>query len=683
MQTFDDFEPLSYYINVLKGKFRKNAEECFDSLVKQSGVNAEENKKTVGRYNAASAKAAAAEKKLNSCKVLRGFVIFFLIAAAIAGVFLILAGVDESGHWAFLLGGILCIVLAVVLLVLLFTKLRHMLETRQKKYDAAVQKANAIRDEAYAQMSPLNALFTARMTRELIEKTEPDIQIDDYFDMKKFELMSRKYGLRENDDHDSSTVCVLSGMLEGNPFLYERDLNCRIREHVYTGSIVIHWTTYTTDSKGRRQAVHHSQTLTATYSAPAPVYGYNTRMYYGNEAAPDLSFSREPTYAHNLSESEVERKVKKGKKQIAKRARKALETGKSQFTEMGNAEFDVLFGALDRDNEVQFRLMFTPLAQKNMLGLIRSDEAYGDDFSFVKRKRLNCIRSAHAQNWQIEPDVGRYKSYDLAASRAEFVNFNCEYFRSVYFDLAPVLAIPLYKMQKPREFIYKDVYYRNCTSFETEALANRFDESFFAHRESKTRSILKAQFVQKDGAADKVKVVAYSYNAVPRVAHISVFGGDGRMHDVPVPWTEYIPLTRTSVMEVKAVGGTFEEFRQKHAQGSLRDFMQKYSDVAAFSNGLLAIPIVQGIFDASSDSALDGLLGRTPAGQWSEGAQKVADALAKAEEAEREVAAAEAPAEGAGEPAEGAPDGTEPSGNAEGSQGNEGAEGDAETPENK
>ena len=189
--------------------------------------------------------------------------------------------------------------------------------------------------------------------------------------------------------------------------------------------------------------------------------------------------------------------------------------------------------------------------------------------------------------------------------------------------------------------------------------------------------------MQKDGAADKVKVVAYSYNAVPRVAHISVFGGDGRMHDVPVPWTEYIPLTRTSVMEVKAVGGTFEEFRQKHAHGSLRDFMQKYSDVAAFSNGLLAIPIVQGIFDASSDSALDGLLGRTPAGQWSEGAQKVADALAKAEEAEREVAAAEAPAEGAGEPAEGAPDGTEPSGDADVTQGNEGAEGDAETPENK
>ena len=641
MQTYDDFEPLSYYINVLKEKFRKNAEARFDALVKQSGVNAEENKKTVARYNAASAKAAAAEKKLNSCKVLRGFTIFFLVVAAVAGVFLILAGADENGHWAYLLGGILCVVLAVVLLVLLLTKIRHMLETRQKKYDAAVQKANAIRDEAYAQMRPLHDLFTARMTRELIEQTEPDIQIDDYFDMKKFELMSRKYGLRENDDHDSSTVCVLSGMVEGNPFLYERDLNCRIQEQVYTGSIVIHWTTYTRDSKGRRQAVHHSQTLTATYTAPAPVYSYNTRMYYGNEAAPDLSFSREPTFAHNLSENEVERKVKKGEKKIAKRARKALESGKSQFTEMGNAEFDVLFGALDRDNEVQFRLMFTPLAQKNMLGLIRSDEAYGDDFAFIKRKGLNCIRSVHAQNWQIEPDVGRYKSYDLTVSRREFVNFNCEYFRSVYFDLASVLSIPLYKMQKPREFIYKDVYYRNCTSFETESLANRFDPSFFAHADSKTRAILKAQFVQKDGLADKVNVTAYSYNAVPRVAIIPVFGGDGRMHDVPVPWTEYIPLTRTSVMEVKAVGGTFEEFRKKHAQGTLREFMQKYSDVAAFSNGLLAIPIVQGVFDAGSDSALSGIFGISAPKQWSEEAKKVAAAIEKAEEAEREIAAAE------------------------------------------
>ena len=53
MQTLDDFEPLGYYTKTLKDRFRRNAEEYFDALVKRSGVNEQENKKTVARYNAA------------------------------------------------------------------------------------------------------------------------------------------------------------------------------------------------------------------------------------------------------------------------------------------------------------------------------------------------------------------------------------------------------------------------------------------------------------------------------------------------------------------------------------------------------------------------------------------------------------------------------------------------------
>ena len=46
-----------------------------------------------------------------------------------------------------------------------------------------------------------------------------------------------------------------------------------------------------------------------------------------------------------------------------------------QFQEMANSEFDVLFGANDRDHEVQFRLMYTPLAQRNTVDLIK-DKKY-------------------------------------------------------------------------------------------------------------------------------------------------------------------------------------------------------------------------------------------------------------------------------------------------------------------
>lgn len=644
MQDLDDFEPLAYYKEELKNRCRTNAEQCFDALVKKSGIDAEENRRTVSRYKDASAKAETAQKKLNSGKLLRGVTIFFLIAAVIAGIILIFSGAGEDGAWWLILIGAFCLVLSVILVVLLFTKIKNILQVRQKKYDEALLKANTILDEAWTQMRPLLALFTRDMTRDLIEKTYPDVSIDDYFDMRKFELMSRKYGLGENDDTNSSTVCVLSGTADKSPFLYVRDFDCQMYTHTYHGSIVIHWVSYSYDSKGNRRAVHHSQTLTATYSAPAPSYGYNTRLYYGNEAAPDLNFSRQPAYTHQLSDSEVERKVKKGKKKLQKKARQAIESGGS-FTEMGNSEFDVLFGATNRDNEVQFRLMFTPLAQKNMIELIRSDEAYGDDFSFVKKKMLNCIRSEHAQRWQIEPDIASYRSYDLTVCRSLFVEYNCEYFRSIYFDLAPLQSIPLYQMTKPKEFIYRDVYYRNCTSFETEALANRFPARYFAHQDTKTDVILKAQFVQKDGFADKVRVNAYSFDAVPRVEYVSVAGGDGLIHSVPVEWTEYIPLQKTSVIEVKAVGGTVDEYRDKRENGPLKDFVDRYADTSVIDKGLLAIPVMHGVFDAASDGILNEIFGIRRKNGWSETAEKVAEAIGKAEDAEEQLAAAEDRAE--------------------------------------
>lgn len=645
MQTLDDFEPLEYYTKTLRDKFRKNAEEYFDALVKRSGVDVAANKKAVSRYNAASARASIAERRLNSGKLLRGFLILLVIAAIIGGIILIYMG-STVGEWLYTLGGILCFVLAVADIVLLLTKIKKMIEVRQKKFEAAVQKARAIKDEAFAQMRPLHALFTHGMTRELIEMTEPDIRIDDNLDVKKFDLLSRKYGLKENLDETSSTTRVLSGTADGNPFVYVRTLNCRMVEHTYMGSIVIHWVTYIPDGKGGRNAVHHTETLTATYVAPEPMYSYDTRMYYGNEAAPDLSFSRNPTHAHTLSEGAVERKVRRGKRKLRRRMKKSLAEGAGGFTEMGNAEFDVLFGAFDRDNEVQFRMMFTPLAQKNMLSLIRSDEAYGDDFAFIKQKMLNCIRSEHAQNWNMDTDPSRYMSFDLSVSRAEFLAFNEDYFRSVYFDLAPLLSVPIYKMQRPQEFIYRDVYERNYTSYETESLANRCGDRAFAHCQSKTQSILKTEFIQKDGQSDRVRVTAHSYDGIPRVAYIPRLGGDGRVHNVPVPWTEYIPLTQTSIMEVRAVGGSREEYERKRKTEGFGAFMKRYADVAAFGGGLIAIPVFRGVYDALSDSELGKLYSAASGGgKFSQAVSDVDRALRAAEEAEQEAAAADASAD--------------------------------------
>ena len=144
-----------------------------------------------------------------------------------------------------------------------------------------------------------------------------------------------------------------------------------------------------------------------------------------------------------LNEKELRKKVKSGEKDLKKMARKATKEG-GTFQEMANSEFEVLFGAQDRDNEVQFRLMFTPLAQRNTVALVTNKIGYGDDFYFNKHRRFNVITSEHAQNWNMLTSPNVYYSYDVDTAKLNFINFNTNYFKSIFFDFAPLFSVPTY-----------------------------------------------------------------------------------------------------------------------------------------------------------------------------------------------------------------------------------------------
>ena len=77
---------------------------------------------------------------------------------------------------------------------------------------------------------------------------------------------------------------------------------------------------------------------------------------------------------------------------------------------------------------------------------------------------------------------------------------------------------------------------------ECEALANAVDASYVVHPNTKTQAILKSSFVGSQGKTDETCITAYSYDIEKRVDYVSVRGGDGYFHQVPVPWDEYLPL---------------------------------------------------------------------------------------------------------------------------------------------
>lgn len=541
-----------------KVTFRENAEKLFDSWVRDSGVNVAQNAETANKYRKAVKDHDELKKLIAKENTKKGFATFFavigFILAVVCLVILIQNATYSSTYYAVCIPLIVVgLALGISLVVVIKKKLNKRIKELKGSADEMKRKADFLLDECYNQLRPLYAMFRDSATAELVRTTVPIIQLDTNFNMRRFDFLKNKFGLEENLEENESTIGVLSGEILGNPFIEERRLKQYWGSQTYTGSIVIHWTETDYDSENKLRVVHKSQTLTASVTKPKPLYRKYSRLIYGNEAAPDLTFSRSPSHAERMTEKELEKKLTKYEKELSKMENQALKNGRD-FTAVGNIEFEMLFGATNRNNEVQFRLLFTPLAEKNMLHLIKTPEPYGDDFSFVKDHTLNYVTSEHGQNWDFEVDSTKYMLYDIQLCRKAFLEFNEEYFVNLYFELAPLMSIPLYQQYKTREYIYRDDYYRNYTSYEAEVLGNVVSREL-APDTADTTSIIKSALVKKNGKTDNILYISNAFEACDRVTCVSVFGGDGFHHDVPVNWIEYVPVSKTTYADMVELEG--------------------------------------------------------------------------------------------------------------------------------
>ena len=577
-------EPLKYYEAQGKQQHHDNAMAYFDELVERSGMDVEENRKTVKLYHGVMEKIKELKSKISKYKWLRVLAILGIIVGAILLISAFSGGAGGFGIFVMVVLGLGAIVGCIFAIV---KKLNPLL----KDFNAVVAEQQKIADEylaqAKAQMAALNELFDDNDTKKLIEKTLPDMKIDPKFTVERYDTLRNQYDYAEMTDEESSVVNVLSGEFFGNPFIFQRYLRHKMGTHTYTGTLQISWTETYRDSNGNLCTRRRYQTLTATVTKPKPYYTYHTFLGYGHQAAPSLSFSRESTHAEKKSDKAIERMVKSGEKKIQKQAQKAIKKGES-FTAMANSEFDVLFGATDRDNEMEFRLLFTPLAQTGMTKLIRSDVGYGDDFNFYKHRRYNIIASDHAQNWDMNTSGNRYRHYDVDESRKIFVEFNDTYFKNMFFDFAPLLTIPAYQEKPMLSMVPYEDTEKYFTTEEHEVLANAIDSSAFAHSQTATKVILKTSPLRKENSVDCVKVTAYSYATEDRIDYVPVYGGDGRWHNVPVPWIEYIPLERTSAMAMAELDLTEREYRHKLSDEGFAETVGNLSGRSAYAHGLYA-----------------------------------------------------------------------------------------------
>ncbi len=500
------YNPLEEYTGKYKALHGENTEAFFAQLVQRSGVDIEQNRQTVRQYN---------EYKENLSKLTR------------------------KKNWLCFWRVLMCITVLLIPLVILRTtpKIRKL----RTEIEEADKRADELLAEATRQMRPLNHLFTDRDALEIIEKTIPLLSFDTCFSAKQEEDMKINYDFCEHNEEQQSTFDVMAGHYNENPFLFENKVVHTMGMETYHGYKTIYWTETYRDSSGKQRTRTRSQTLHATVTKPKPFYNTQVVLNYCAQGAPDLSFSRDATRLDRKSDREIERYVKRGERKLKRKTEKAISRN-DDFMSMSNSDFEVLFDALDRTDEVQFRTLFTPLAQTNMVDLIRSQAGYGDDFHFIKAKRTNRIITNHSQGRTINLSAASYTSYDFDVIRENFIGKNTEFFKAVYFDFAPIWAIPVYHERPVHSLKPIPEQSRLYALKECEALANAVDKKYVVHPNTRTQAILKSTYVGSKDQIDETCITAYSYDIEPQVDVVTVRGGDGRYHGVPVQWDLYLPL---------------------------------------------------------------------------------------------------------------------------------------------
>lgn len=526
----DILAPLEEYKNVFKPRFKDVCEKTFANMATEANVDVKANEETCQKIY-------SSEEELSDLKTRIGWFIFLcavLWIGIVVGVGILIFMWEDWDLWIMARIGISMLVALICLLV----KVHPYISELKKKKDEVEETINELKAEAWEQMEPLNRLYDWDIFSRMMTKTVPRLEFDPYFTTQRLADLKHVYGWNDSFNRERSVLYSHSGLINGNPFVLCRTRKMEWGNKTYVGNKTIHWTTQEKDHNGKSYTVHHSETLYAEYTAPYPEYFEKTRLIYGNTAAPDLIFNRKQ---NGLAGREGSLSYWWNKRQLKN---KANDLENSDFALMTNEEFEVAFDTRDRNNNQQFALLFTPLAQENMLALLLDHTVgYGDDFDFHKYQMINTIVPRHMQDMTLDMNPDQFRHFDYHKAAQYFQEVNALYFRAIYFAMAPLLCVPMYQQIRPQHDIYGRDMRQESAFWEHESLANFWGQDRFKHPSCVTDCIIKTEQKKATDGTSNIKVYAYGYKAMKHVIYIEKWGGDGRLHKVPVEWYEYLPVT--------------------------------------------------------------------------------------------------------------------------------------------
>lgn len=427
-------EPIKYYNEYIKSELENKLEDEFENLVQTSGVDKEKNNKEIEEYLYNHNKAESASK---SKKTQKRWLMFLTIAYFLI---LILSQNDSSSFYQNTSFCGFITILYIILVVILFIKMSN----NKDKNDEHSADASAALDRAKEGMECLFDLFSEEKYIEIFESVLPSLKIYKVIP-KSFEKYLSQISTHPYDDfdyyyhvkgnEDSSSLSSLYGTIEGKPFLFFQNKLFEMGEKTYTGSNTLPYTESYRDSDGHWHTETYYETISASLTMPYPMYDSHFGTLFFTDTAPNLDFDRVPFKSNNGIDGYVYSAVKKLNKKEKKEG----------ITYLADKEFEALFNALERNNDIEFRMMFTPYVIKNMKELIRSQEGPGNNFEYFKRGKMSNVNYKDAKVYadHIIPSYNDVLNYSLKDTRKAFIEKGLSFFDSLYFTLAPILTIKL------------------------------------------------------------------------------------------------------------------------------------------------------------------------------------------------------------------------------------------------
>ena len=532
-------EPIKEYENYKK-QYLNLVQDAIERIKEKSNIDIASNHETIKNYNNACNKT---KLYLDKWYFFDNLFIALNIIAIVFGVLTLVGGVFLALHYTKnipLLYGIIFFfffpVLAIATLLLNFFEIKKIVKTHNdKKYEWEKVSQEYLK-QAWLQMSDFNKLLEDTIPNKLFNQLGTVISLSNIYSGASEEYLLKNCKLPKSLD-DRTTIDIVAGSIAENPFVTYRERTVKWENYRYTASIVVNWVVPMRDAQGRIVPCERSQVLTGYIDAPIPVYSDSEQLVYANNAAPDLNFSGYNSYP---PKGALRYKI-----YINHNSKRIKTEYQNSIVLMSDMEFETLFSAVNRDNEDQFRILFTPLAQKNVIKYVKNRKDYFA-CSLIKRGKLNYL-SSYSFKWYKMYGDRCFKSYSYDETVQNFKQYCNDFFYYTYFSLVPLLNIPIYQQLKPnKEDINVDEKF-NFSERQVEMLANLLDYKFLANNDCATKIISKIEFSQKCGAVDVVNIKGNGYRKSPRVTNVLVGCDDGNCYNVAVPWYEYEEVCKTNL----------------------------------------------------------------------------------------------------------------------------------------